>query len=240
MTALPCTASLTPVPSLEDLVARDKEHDCDGFGPHAVCVKVEAVADLPTRFGRFRIVAFWNNRDGKEHIAVARAAVEGAVAGEVPADELAGGRRGRLRAGATADRADLRVLAREPLPVARDRGGPARRGGRAAERVAPPARAGDRPRARRQRLAAPQPNGHRFVHRTAHRPPPLRRPLCRRFADAARSGARRARRQSATPRSAATTGLACSWIRGAVSARAAPPPAPAARPRGFSCRSCPW
>ena len=28
------------------------------------------VADLPTRFGDFRIVAFWNNRDGKEHVAL--------------------------------------------------------------------------------------------------------------------------------------------------------------------------
>jgi GTP cyclohydrolase II len=65
MTAFPCTATLTAVPSLDDLVARDKEHDCEGFGSHAICVKVEAVADLPTRFGRFR-----NNRDGKEHIAL--------------------------------------------------------------------------------------------------------------------------------------------------------------------------
>jgi GTP cyclohydrolase II len=31
---------------------------------------VVGVADLPTRFGNFRIVAFWNNRDAKEHIAV--------------------------------------------------------------------------------------------------------------------------------------------------------------------------
>ncbi len=70
MTEVPCTATLTSVPSLDDLVERDKEHDCAGFGAHAVCVKVEAVADLPTRFGRFRIVAFWNNRDAKEHIAL--------------------------------------------------------------------------------------------------------------------------------------------------------------------------
>jgi GTP cyclohydrolase II len=28
------------------------------------------VADLPTRFGHFRIAAFWNNRDGKDHIAI--------------------------------------------------------------------------------------------------------------------------------------------------------------------------
>lgn len=66
----PCLASLTSVPQLEDLVLRDKTHDCEGFGDSRICVRVEAVADLPTRFGRFRIVAFWNNRDGKEHVAL--------------------------------------------------------------------------------------------------------------------------------------------------------------------------
>jgi len=70
MDSVPCTQSLTPVVSLDDLVERDKDHDCGGFGAQHVCVKVEAVADLPTRFGRFRVVAFWNNRDGKEHLAI--------------------------------------------------------------------------------------------------------------------------------------------------------------------------
>src|SRR5438045_5479455 len=73
----PCTG-LRRVARLEDLVERDKEHDCAGFGPHHVCVKIDAVADLPTRFGRFKIVAFWNNRDAKEHIAL----VHGDVMGE--------------------------------------------------------------------------------------------------------------------------------------------------------------
>ena len=76
---VPCIKTLTRVPTLDDLVARDKEHDCDGFGAHAICVKVEAVADLPTRFGNFRIVAFWNNRDGKEHIALVHGDVLGAT-----------------------------------------------------------------------------------------------------------------------------------------------------------------
>lgn len=57
---------------LEDLVVRDADHDCDGIGPSKACVRVEAVADLPTRFGEFRIVAFWNNRDAKEHVAIVR------------------------------------------------------------------------------------------------------------------------------------------------------------------------
>ena len=64
------------------LVARDHDHECDGFGATRVCVKVVAVADLPTRFGRFRIVAFWNNRDAKEHVAIVHGDVVGA--GSVP------------------------------------------------------------------------------------------------------------------------------------------------------------
>ena len=70
MNRVPCTATLTSVPHLEDLVERDRDHDCEGFGAHHVCVKVEAVADLPTRFGHFQIVGFWNNRDGKDHVAL--------------------------------------------------------------------------------------------------------------------------------------------------------------------------
>jgi GTP cyclohydrolase II len=66
------------VARLEDLVARDRGHDCEGFGRDRVCVRVEAVADLPTRFGEFKIVAFWNNRDAKEHIALVHGDVIGA------------------------------------------------------------------------------------------------------------------------------------------------------------------
>jgi GTP cyclohydrolase II len=78
MNRVPCTKTLTRVPRLDDLVERDKEHDCEGFGPHGICVKVDAVADLPTRFGVFRIVAFWNNRDGKEHVALVHGDILGA------------------------------------------------------------------------------------------------------------------------------------------------------------------
>jgi GTP cyclohydrolase II len=64
--------------ALRGLVARDRDHECDGFGPARVCVRVVAVAELPTRFGHFRLVGFWNNRDGKEHVAM----VHGDVVGE--------------------------------------------------------------------------------------------------------------------------------------------------------------
>jgi GTP cyclohydrolase II len=40
-------------------------------------VKVFASAALPTRYGQFRIVAFVNNRDGKEHIAIVQGDVTG-------------------------------------------------------------------------------------------------------------------------------------------------------------------
>jgi GTP cyclohydrolase II len=70
MTDVPCMKTLTPVGELDELVTRDKDHDCEGFGSPRVCVKVDAVADLPTRFGSFRVVAFWNKRDAKEHIAL--------------------------------------------------------------------------------------------------------------------------------------------------------------------------
>lgn len=64
---------------LEALVERDREHECEGYGPARVCVRVVGVADLPTRLGRFRIVAFWNNRDAKEHVAMVHGDVVGAA-----------------------------------------------------------------------------------------------------------------------------------------------------------------
>jgi GTP cyclohydrolase II len=72
----PC-GNFPPVDTLEQLVERDREHDCEGFGPHHICVRVDAVAQLPSRFGRFHIVAFWNNRDGKDHVALVHGDVMG-------------------------------------------------------------------------------------------------------------------------------------------------------------------
>lgn len=68
--------------SLSRLIARDQDHECNGFGPSNVCVRVVGIAELPTRVGHFRIVAFWNNRDAKEHIAMIKGDVVGAE--EVP------------------------------------------------------------------------------------------------------------------------------------------------------------
>src|SRR5260370_9258877 len=74
---IPC-GGIKRVATLDDLVERDKNHECGGFGAARVCVRVEAVAELPSRFGRFRILAFWNNRDGKEHVALGHGDVMGA------------------------------------------------------------------------------------------------------------------------------------------------------------------
>lgn len=77
MSQPPCSG-IPRVSTLDELVERDKDHDCGGFGAQHVCVRVVAVAELPTRFGDFRIVAFWNNRDGKDHIAMVHGDVLGA------------------------------------------------------------------------------------------------------------------------------------------------------------------
>ena len=62
---------------LEEIVDHEREHECEGIGAKRLCVRPVSVAVLPTRFGDFHIVAFWNNRDGKEHVAILRGDVVG-------------------------------------------------------------------------------------------------------------------------------------------------------------------
>lgn len=64
-------------PKLLALVEHDRDHECQGFGPDKVCVRIVGVAKLPTRFGDFQIVAFLNNRDQKDHIAIVHGEVVG-------------------------------------------------------------------------------------------------------------------------------------------------------------------
>jgi GTP cyclohydrolase II len=54
------------------LLEQDPNHDCPGLGRDKICVRIVAMAELPTRFGDFHIVAFENNRDGKEHVAITK------------------------------------------------------------------------------------------------------------------------------------------------------------------------
>ncbi len=60
------------------LLEHDPDHQCDGLGKDKICVRLVAMAELPTRFGDFHIVAFENNRDGKEHVAITKGDVIGA------------------------------------------------------------------------------------------------------------------------------------------------------------------
>jgi hypothetical protein len=70
---------------LQERVERDRDHECKGFGTDLVCVSIVAAAKLPSRFGDFRIVAFWNNRGQKDHIAIIHGDVIGAkVASRLP------------------------------------------------------------------------------------------------------------------------------------------------------------
>jgi len=51
---------------------------CEGARRDFICVHIEAIAELPSRFGDFHIVAFSNNQDGKEHVAIIKGEVFGA------------------------------------------------------------------------------------------------------------------------------------------------------------------
>jgi GTP cyclohydrolase II len=51
----------------EQILRESRTHNC----PDApeLCVKAVAVADLPSRFGEFQVVAFWNEHDRRDHAA---------------------------------------------------------------------------------------------------------------------------------------------------------------------------
>ena len=73
----PCGMVARPEPAsrqltYEQLVASSADHECQGLGRDHVCVRIVAVADLPTRFGTFHIVGFWNERDGKDPVAIVK------------------------------------------------------------------------------------------------------------------------------------------------------------------------
>jgi GTP cyclohydrolase II len=54
---------------IKRLLEENRDHECDSYG-EGICVRIAAIADLPTRFGDFQIVAFYNNHDDKEHVAI--------------------------------------------------------------------------------------------------------------------------------------------------------------------------
>lgn len=63
---------------IKELLDENRSHDCPGLGDDRICIRIVSIADLPTRYGDFHIVAFWNNRDGKEHAALVRGDVTNA------------------------------------------------------------------------------------------------------------------------------------------------------------------
>jgi len=63
---------------IQALIEEDCGHECEGFGDDRICVHIEAIAELPSRFGDFHIIAFSNNRDFKEHVAIIKGEVIGA------------------------------------------------------------------------------------------------------------------------------------------------------------------
>ncbi len=69
-----------PESVVEQLLRENENHEC----PDApeICVRIRAIANLPTRFGDYQVVAFWNPLDHKEHAAFVHGNVYGAE--EVP------------------------------------------------------------------------------------------------------------------------------------------------------------
>jgi GTP cyclohydrolase II len=84
---------------IQELLAYNIDHECEGIGPDKVCVHIAGIADLPTQFGDFQIVAFYNNRDDKEHAAIIKGDVCGAedVPVRVHSECLTGDALGSLR-----------------------------------------------------------------------------------------------------------------------------------------------
>lgn len=56
-----------PPATADRIIEESRTHHC----PEApeVCVRAVAIADLPSRFGEFQVVAFWNERDRRDHAA---------------------------------------------------------------------------------------------------------------------------------------------------------------------------
>lgn len=61
-------------PQIKELLKPGKHFSCEGTDVE-ICVKIVAVADLPTRQGKFQIVAFVNSEDQKDHVALVKGVV---------------------------------------------------------------------------------------------------------------------------------------------------------------------
>jgi GTP cyclohydrolase II len=52
---------------IRELLDEGRKHDCEGYGTQRACVSIAAIADLPSRFGDFHVISYYNNLDDKEH-----------------------------------------------------------------------------------------------------------------------------------------------------------------------------
>lgn len=62
---------------IDEALRCENDHDAGDHGRGKMGVRIAAVADLPSRFGQFQIVAFSNHHDDKEHIALVHGDVRG-------------------------------------------------------------------------------------------------------------------------------------------------------------------
>ena len=44
---------------IKELLDEGLKHACDGYGRDRVCVKIAAIAELPSRFGDFQVIVFY-------------------------------------------------------------------------------------------------------------------------------------------------------------------------------------
>ncbi len=105
------------VGEIDAILREEADHECAGVGEKKICVRIVAIADLPSRFGLFQVVAFWNNRDGKEHVAIMHGNPIGreGVPTRVHSECLTGDALGSLRCDCRDQlEAALRVIAGEP------------------------------------------------------------------------------------------------------------------------------
>lgn len=69
---------MLPKQTIEKLIKENETHYCPPGQFGGMCVKLVAVAKLPSRFGNFQVISFYNDKDKKEHAAF----VKGDVAGK--------------------------------------------------------------------------------------------------------------------------------------------------------------
>ena len=109
------------IQTFDELVERQRDHECPGVGSQRICVRVVASARLPTRFGDYHVVGFENRLDGKEHAAFVHGqeALDGeAVPLRIHSECLTGDAIGSLRCDCRDQlEASLRALARMPYGI---------------------------------------------------------------------------------------------------------------------------